>query len=158
MRIDRVKMIDLTQVWFIYNHNIKNMKSNKAYMFKGKQFWRSAIEVKDEQLPLLIKTEYGPKMAYNTTTWTEKSNPSWQHDLHVIQGPHVTREAREKIAFTRRNITKYPPSQQRQTSSEPPPNLPKLWRTLPPPPTTTYKYSKYTWLLPLYCNAIDISV
>ena len=75
------------------------MKSNKAYMFKGKQFWRSAIEVKDEQLPLLIKTEYGPKMAYNTTTWTEKSNPSWQHDLHVIQGPHVTREAREKIAF-----------------------------------------------------------
>ena len=86
------------------------MKSNKAYMFKGKQFWRSAIEVKDEQLPLLIKTEYGREMAYNATTWTEKSNPSWHarfglvgaaamHDLHVIQGPNVTRDAREKIAF-----------------------------------------------------------
>ena len=47
-------------------------------------------------------------MAYNATTWTEKSNPSWHarfglvgaaamHDLHVIQGPNVTRDA--KIAF-----------------------------------------------------------
>ena len=49
-------------------------------------------------------------MAYNETTWTERSNPSWHtrfglvgaaamHDLHVIQGPNVTRDAREKIAF-----------------------------------------------------------
>ena len=49
-------------------------------------------------------------MPYNATTWTEKSNPSWQarfglvgtaamHDLYVIQGPNVTRDAREKIAF-----------------------------------------------------------
>ena len=49
-------------------------------------------------------------MAYNTTTWTKKSNPSWHawfglvsaaamHDLHVIQGPNVTHDAREKIAF-----------------------------------------------------------
>ena len=46
------------------------MKSNKAHMFKAKQFWHSAIEVKDEQLSLLIKTEYGREMAYNATTWT----------------------------------------------------------------------------------------
>ena len=75
-----------------------------------KQFWRSAIEVKDEQLPLSIKTEYGWEMACNAPTWTERSNPSWHarfglvgaaamHDLHVIQGPNVTRDAREKIAF-----------------------------------------------------------
>ena len=81
-----------------------------ACQLKGKQFWGSAIEVKDEQLPLLIKTEYGREMAYNTTTWTEKSNLSWHarfglvgaaamHDLHVIQGPNVTRDASEKIAF-----------------------------------------------------------
>ena len=81
-----------------------------ACQLKGKEFWGSAIEVKDEQLPLLIKTEYGREMAYNATTWTEKSNPSWQarfglvsaaamHDLYVIQGPNVTRDAREKIAF-----------------------------------------------------------
>ena len=81
-----------------------------ACQLKGKQFWRSAIEVKDEQLPLSIKTEYGWEMAYNATTWTERSNPSWHarfglvgaaamHDLHVIQGPNVTRDAREKIAF-----------------------------------------------------------
>ena len=49
-------------------------------------------------------------MAYNATTWTEKSNPSWHTrfglvsaaampDLHVIQGPNVTRDAREKIAL-----------------------------------------------------------
>ena len=49
-------------------------------------------------------------MPHNATTWTEKSNPSWHarfglvgaaaiHDLHVIQGPNVTRDAREKIAF-----------------------------------------------------------
>ena len=80
-----------------------------ACQLKGKQFWRSAIEVKDEQLPLLIKTEYGREMASNATTRTEKSNPSWHvqfvlvgaaamHDLHVIQGPNVTRDAREKIA------------------------------------------------------------
>ena len=71
---------------------------------------RSAIEVKDEQLPLSIKTEYGWEMAHNATTWTERSNPSWHarfglvgaaamRDLHVIQGPNVTRDAREKIAF-----------------------------------------------------------
>ena len=62
--------------------------------------WGSAIEVKDEQLPLLIKTEYGREMASNATTRTEKSNPSWHaqfglvgaaamHDLHMIQGPNV---------------------------------------------------------------------
>ena len=81
-----------------------------ACQLKGKQFWRSAIEVKDERLPLSIKTEYGLEMAYNATAWTEKSNPSWHarfglvgaaamHDLHVIQGPNVTRDARETIAF-----------------------------------------------------------
>ena len=32
MRIDRVKMINLTQVRFSQNHNIENKKSNKAYM------------------------------------------------------------------------------------------------------------------------------
>ena len=47
-----------------------------ACQLKGKQFWRSAIEVKDEQLPLLMKTEYGREMPYNATTWAEKSNPS----------------------------------------------------------------------------------
>ena len=81
-----------------------------ACQLMGKQFWSSAIEVKDEQLPLSIKTEYGWKMAYNATTWTERSNPSWHarfglvgaaamRDLHVIQGPNVTRDARAKIAF-----------------------------------------------------------
>ena len=34
---------------------------------KGKQLG-SPIEVKDEQLPLLIKTENGREMAYNATT------------------------------------------------------------------------------------------
>ena len=54
--------------------------------------------------------EYGREMAYNSTTRTEKSNPSWHarfglvnaaamDGLHVIQGPNVTRDAREKIAF-----------------------------------------------------------
>ena len=38
-----------------------------ACQLKGKQFWRSAIEVKDEQLPVSIKTEYGREMAYNAT-------------------------------------------------------------------------------------------
>ena len=81
-----------------------------ACQLKGKHFWRSAIEVKDEQSPLSIKTEYGREVAYNATTWTERSNPSWHarfglvgtaamHDVHVIQGPNVTRDAREKIAF-----------------------------------------------------------
>ena len=42
-----------------------------ACQLKGKQFWRSAIEVKDQQSPLTIKTEYGRKMPYNATTWTE---------------------------------------------------------------------------------------
>ena len=76
-----------------------------ACQLKGKQFWRSAIEVKEEQLPLSIKTEYGRELAYNTTTWTGRSNLSWHarfgfvgaaamHDLHVIQGPNVTRDAR----------------------------------------------------------------
>ena len=56
------------------------------------------------------RTEYGWEMSYNATTWTERSNPSWHarfglvgaaamHCLHVIQGPNVTRDAREKIAF-----------------------------------------------------------
>ena len=77
---------------------------------QGQTFWRSAIEVKDEQLPLTIKTKYGREMAYSATTSTERSNPSWHarfglvgaaamHDLYVIQGPNVTRDAREKIAF-----------------------------------------------------------
>ena len=81
-----------------------------ACQLKGKPFWRSAIEVEDEHLPLPIKTEYGREMASNATTWTEKSNPSWHarfglvdaaamHDLHVIQGPNVTRNACEKTAF-----------------------------------------------------------
>ena len=35
-----------------------------ACQLKGKQFCRSTIEVKDEQLPLSIKTEYGQEMAY----------------------------------------------------------------------------------------------
>ena len=81
-----------------------------ACKLKGKQFWLSGIEVKDEQLPLLIKMEYGQEMAYNATTWTEKSNSSWHarfglvgsaamHDLHVIQGPNITHDAHEKITF-----------------------------------------------------------
>ena len=81
-----------------------------ACRLKSKQFWRSAIEAKDKQLPLSIKTEYGREMANNATTWTERSNPSWHarfglvgaaamYDLHVIQGPNVTLDAREKIAF-----------------------------------------------------------
>ena len=47
--------------------------------------------------------KYDREMAYNTTTWTERSNPSRHarfglvgaaamHDLHVIQGPNVTRD------------------------------------------------------------------
>ena len=39
-----------------------------ACQLKGKQFWRSTIEVRDKQLPLSIKTEYGREMAYNATT------------------------------------------------------------------------------------------
>ena len=39
-----------------------------ACQLKGKQFLRSTIEVKDEKLPLSIKTEYGWEMAYNATT------------------------------------------------------------------------------------------
>ena len=51
--------------------------------FKGKQFWRSATKVKDEQLPLSIKTEYGWEIAYNAgaTAWTERSNPVDTLDL-----------------------------------------------------------------------------
>ena len=91
---------------------LKNAISHYALVSSraNPEFWRSVIEVKDEQLPLSIKTEYGREMAYNATTWTERSNPSWHarfglvgaaamHDLHVIQGPNVTRDAREKIAF-----------------------------------------------------------
>ena len=33
-----------------------------ACQLKGKRFWRSAIKVKDEQLPLSIKKEYGLEM------------------------------------------------------------------------------------------------
>ena len=43
-----------------------------------------AIEVKDEQLPLSIKTEYGWEMAYNATTWTERSNPSWHTPFGLV--------------------------------------------------------------------------
>ena len=106
MHIDRVKMIDLTQVWFMITKKLTPC----ACQLKGKQFWGSAIEVKDEELPLLSKTEYGREMAYNATTCTEKLNPSWHarfglvnaaamYDLHMIQGPNVMRDAREKIAF-----------------------------------------------------------
>ena len=76
-----------------------------ACQLKGKHFRRSAIEVKDEQSPLSIKTEYGQEMAYNATTWKERSNPfglvgaAATHDVHVIQGPNVTRDACEIIAF-----------------------------------------------------------
>ena len=38
-----------------------------ACQLKGKQFWRSTIKVKDEQLPLSIRKEYGREMAYNAT-------------------------------------------------------------------------------------------
>ena len=47
-----------------------------------------------------------------------------------------------KKSLARRNITQYPSSQQRQISSDPPPNLPKIMTH--PPPTTTFKCSKYT--------------
>ena len=81
-----------------------------ACQLKGKRFWRSAIEVKDEQSPISIKTEYGREVAYNATTWKERSNPNGHarfglvgaaamHDVHVIQGPNVTRDACEIIAF-----------------------------------------------------------
>ena len=39
---------------------------------KGKQFWLSAIEVNDEQLPLSIKTEYGAGKWHTTRQHEQK--------------------------------------------------------------------------------------
>ena len=77
----------------------------RFYEIKERDLTLCACQLKGKT----IKTEYGLDMAYNATTWTERSNPSWHarfglvgaaamHDLHVIQGPNVTRDTPEKIA------------------------------------------------------------
>ena len=61
---------------------------------------RANNSVKDEQLPLSIKAEHTTRQhEQKGRIQVDTLGAAAMHDLHVIQGPNVTRDAREKIAF-----------------------------------------------------------